>query len=446
MSQSAVAAGSLVRISIVSEDRRLDIGIPAQVPLIELLPGFARSLGVLDPTLTHGGYALHRADGSTLDPARGCAAQGVRDGELLTLVRGGLLVEPRVYDDVVEAVIDATGEQHGEWTPRDNARTALAVSLTFLALCAILLIAVGPALGIGALVAGGGTIVLIATAAVLSRVEQPEAGHALGLAGALFGGIAGYLLVPASTPWGWPLAAAGLGAVVVGGLALALTQQKPEVHLIPIAFGGVVGITSTIAGLFAPGSAAPYAIMIAVAAALSNGLPWLALSSTRIRIISPQSDQEFFTDPGPIDAKDIKRRYGSGQRVLISLRVALGLVVLAGTPIVAASNVFGALLCTLAFVGMMFQSRQTAARLGVLVLMTIGAIGLAATGLTIAATQVDLRGVLLVIVLSVAALLVMLALLSPRARLGLARLSDTAEVIALALLLPLGVASTGLVF
>ena len=440
-----VAAGTLVRVSVISEDRRLDIGVPASVPLIEIIPGFARSLGVLDPTLAHGGYALHQADGTILDPTRSIGAQGVQDGELLTLVRGGLISEPRIYDDVVEAVIDATAKQNGVWTPKDGARTALAVSLSFLVLCAVLLVNVGPSLSIAAIIAAGGAIVLIATAAVLTRIGQPEAGHALGLAGALFGGIAGYLLVPEQSIWGWPLALAGLGIVIVGGMGLAFTQQKPEVHLIPIALGSAIGITSLVAALTSPGSFGPYAIMIAVTATLSNGLPWLALSSTRIRVISPQSDMEIFANQEPINSAEIAKRAASGQRVLVSLRVALGLSALFATPLVAASGAAGALLCTLAFVGMMFQSRQTFARLGVVVLMSAGALGLAVTGLTVSATQPDLRAALLTILLIATSVLVALTLLSPRARMRLARLADTVEVLALALLLPLGVASLGLV-
>ena len=96
MSQAIVTVGTLVRVSIVSEGRRLDVGVPAQVPLIELMPGFARSLGVLDPTLAHGGYALHRADATVLDPSKSLGSQGVHDGELVTLVRGGLIAEPRI--------------------------------------------------------------------------------------------------------------------------------------------------------------------------------------------------------------------------------------------------------------------------------------------------------------------------------------------------------------
>jgi type VII secretion integral membrane protein EccD len=443
MSQAIAAAGSLVRVSIVSEDRRLDIGVPAQLPLVELLPSFARSLGVLDPTLAHGGYALRRADGTTLDPSRSAGAQGLLDGELLTLVRGELLVEPRIYDDVVEAVIDATANQHGAWTARDNARTALAVSLAFLGLCAVLLLSAGPSLGIGAIVAGGGAVVLIAVAAVLTRVGQPGAGHALGLAAAAFGAITGYLLVPGTTIWGWPLAATSLGMLVVGGLGLALTQQRPDIHLIPIVLGAAIGITSVVAALLAPGQPGPYAVMVAVTATLSNGLPWLALSSTRIRVISPQSDIEVFAAPEPIDAKDITRRAATGQRVLVSLRVALGLAILAATPLVAGSGAAGAALCALAFVGMMFQSRQTYARSGVLVLMALAAIGLAADGLTVSASQPSLRPGLLIVLLAVTAAMVVLTMLSPRARLRLTALSDTVEVLALALLLPLSIVTLG---
>lgn len=444
MTQSGTAAGTVLRLSVVGDDRRLDVGVPSQVPLVEIIPGFARSLGVLDPTLTHGGYVLQRADGSALDPSRGAAAQGVHDGELLTLVRGGLMSEPRVYDDVVEAVIDATSEQHGTWTPADSSRTALFVSLTFLALCALLLVATPATSLLPAIIAGSGAVVLSVAAAVLMRLRQPEAGHALGLASAAYGGLAGYLAVTPQLIWGWPLAAFGLGLVIIGGLSLAITQDKPEIHLVPIALGAAIGITATTAAIVSD-PVGPYAIMLATTALLANGIPWLALSSTRIRVISPQSDADIFSAPSPIDADEVKRRAAAGTRTLISLRAALGLAALIATPLVAGSGFFGAILCVLAFIGMMFQSRQIAARLGVLVLMAIGALGLAATGITVAFALPDLHTWMLVILVAATVILVGLTLLTPKARLRLTRMGDTVEIIALALLLPLGVATAGLV-
>lgn len=439
------APRALLRISVQSEGRRLDIGVPAQVPLIEFLPGFARSLGVLDPTMTYAGYALQKADGTVLDVAQGAAAQGVEDGEVLTLARGGLLAQPRVYDDIVEAVIDATGRQNKPWSAQDNARTALAVSLTLLGICAILLLAAGPSLGLGALIAGGGAVALLTVAAVVGRLGQLEAGQGLGIAAAVFAALAGYLAVPEGLPlWGWPLAAAGLAMLVAGGAALALMPDRSEVQLVPLSVGGVVGITAAITAFLPAGDAGAYALMVGIVATLGGSLPWLVLSSTRIRVISPQSDAEVFDDPVPIDAADVARRAARGQRTLVALRVALGIVVLAATPLVAASSPVGAALCTLAFLGMMFPSRQAYARSSVLAIMAVGTAGLAVSGLTVSIAQPDLRLVLMLAIAAATVIVVTITLLSPKARTRLARLADTAELVVVAVLLPLGVIAAGL--
>ncbi|WP_062211125.1 type VII secretion integral membrane protein EccD [Demequina oxidasica] len=443
MSQSVGAPSALVRVSVLIDERQLDVGIAASVPLIEVMPGFARSLGVLDPALVHGGYALQRADGTTLDASLSATAQGIHDGDLLTLLRGTAFKEPRVYDDVTEAVIDAATEHHGEWTPRDNSRTALAVSLTFLLLCAVLLLSAGASLPLGPLIAGGGAVVLLAASAVLGRLGQTESGQAFGLAAAVYAGIAGFLAVTDSTVWGWPLAAASGAVMLAGGIAFAFTPRRPETQFIPIAWGLIVGIPALITGLVPDAVLPAYAVMVALAGALGNLLPWLALSSTRIRVISPQSDQEIFAVPGEIDANAVKARAAAGARVLNSLRIAVGLAVLVATPLVAGANAAGALLTAFVFVGMMFQSRQVYARASVLIVMTLGALGLAATALTVLFEQPHLRTPLLVVLLVATAVLIGLTLLSPGARLKLARAADTVEVLLLVAMLPLGILAAG---
>ena len=439
------ATRALLRVTVQSEGRRLDVGVPAQLPLIELMPGFARSLGVLDHTMTHAGYALQRADGTRLDPGRSAAEQNVVDGELLTLARGVLLAEPRVYDDIVEAVLDATADQHRPWTPKDNARTALAASLSLLGLCAVLLLAGTRGLGAGALIAAGGSVLLLVTATVITRLGQHEAGQGLGLAAAAFGALTGYLFVPAGqTLWGWPLATAGLGALLIGSLALALGREGREVHLVPVALGAAIGATGALAALLPEHGVAVLTLMLAVVITLGNSLPWLALSSTRIRVISPQSDLEVFDTPQPIDSDDVRRRAAAGHRTLIALRIALGLAALAVTPLVAAQNPAGALLCGLGFLGMMFPARQSFARAEVIAVMGLGTAGIAATGITASLALPGIRLPLLIVLISAAVIVVTITLLDPRARLRLARLADGAEVAILAVLLPLGVIAAGL--
>lgn len=442
MTQTTSPTRALVHLTIAGEDRRLDLGVPAHLPLVELLPGVVRSLGVLDPSLVHAGFALRRADGGLLDPAGTCAGQDVRDGELLTLVRGGLVTEHRRYDDVVEAVIDASRDRP-EWTAADQARTALAVSLGLLALAAGLLLGFPHGLGLGSLVALGAALVLVTTGAVLTRTGAVEAGHGLGLAAAVWGGVGGYLLVPAGTVWGWPLAAAGLGAAVVGAAALAGTGSAPQAHLVPVTAGGLVAVTGTVAALTGPGDVAPWAILVAVVAAVSHLTPWLALSSTRLDAVSPHTEAEIFADPPPVDGPEVTRRAAEGQRLMLALRVAAALTVAVATPLVAASGPTGAVLCALASVGLLLQSRQVLARSGVLTLMAVGAAGLALTGVVVATSGSVPPLVLTGVLLASVAVLVVVTMLSPRARLRMVRIADALELASLALLLPLGVVAAG---
>jgi type VII secretion integral membrane protein EccD len=443
-SSPGTSVNSLLRISVTSNDRRLDIGIPTTTPLAELVPGFARNLGVLDPTLVYGGYTVHRADGQVLEPERSLAAQGVSDGDFLTLVTGALQPEPRVYDDVVEAVADAIASQNSPWTAQDSARTALAASTAFLLTGAILLLAASSDAALGSLIAGAAAVLIVAAGAVLSRLRQPLAGHVLALTASVFGAVCGFLAVPSSEPWGWAAAAAGGGALAAGVLGTVLVPTGRTITLVPAAAGLVLGIAGSITALSGAEPSAVYGLTLALAATLGNGLPWLALSSTRIAVISPQTEQEIFADPPPIDAAKIKAQYNAGQQVLLACRAALGLVALATTPLVTGSGLAGTILCALCFVGTMLASRRTFARAEVLVIMGTGILGLLLTGVSAAVLHADWRPALVVALGIVAAFLVGLTLLSTKPSVRLGRIADGVDLVALTLLLPLGVTVAGL--
>jgi type VII secretion integral membrane protein EccD len=438
------SANSLLRISVTSNDRRLDIGIPTTTPLAELVPGFARNLGVLDPTLVYGGYTVHRANGQVLEPGRSLAAQGVSDGDLLTLVTGALQPEPRVYDDVVEAVADAIARQNNPWTAQDSARTALAASTAFLLTGAILLLAASSDAALGSLIAGAASVLIVAAGAVLSRLKQPLAGHVLSVTASVFGAVCGFLAVPAIEPWGWPAAAAGAGALAAGVLGAVLVPTGRMISLVPAAAGLVIAIAGSITAFLGTEPSAVYGLVLALAATLGNGLPWLALSSTRIAVISPQTEEEIFADPPPIDAASIQAQYDSAQRVLLACRAAFGLIALVTTPLVVGSGLAGTILCALCFVGTMLASRRTFARTEVLVIMGTGILGLLITGVSAAVLHADWRPALVVALGLIAAFLVGLTLLSTKPSMRLGRIADGADLIALTLLLPLGVTVAGL--
>ncbi|TWH02544.1 type VII secretion system (Wss) protein YukD, partial [Nocardioides sp. J9] len=51
-------ASGLVRVTVTSGTRRVDLVLPGAVPVAELLPELARSVGLLDPATVHGGYRV----------------------------------------------------------------------------------------------------------------------------------------------------------------------------------------------------------------------------------------------------------------------------------------------------------------------------------------------------------------------------------------------------
>lgn len=444
MAHPAPGSGSLIRITITHNDRRLDTGVPTHTPLAEHLPGFVRHLGALDPTLVYGGYQLHLSDGTVLIAERSLAEQGVRDGDLLSLTSGALQPELHVYDDVVEAVGDAVDSQQAAWTGADSARTALAASTAFLLIGAVLLVFSGDRF-FGALVAGAGAALIVTVAAVLSRMNQATAGLVLALTGSIYGAVCGMLIAPDTDLWGFPLAAAGLGAFAVGLIGAGVIANRRDFATIPAFAGIVIAIAGAITAISGADASAVYGITLAIAGTVSNGIPWLALSSSRITVISPHSDQEIFLAPPPVDGRETAEQYALGHRLVLILRISLTVVALFATPAVVGAGVWGALLCTLAFVGLMTSARQAFARSEVLTIMGAGLTGLLLTGVATAVQHPDWQPALVVILAVSAAVLVGLTLLNNRTNLAVGRIADGVDIFSLALLLPLGVVVVGLV-
>ena len=106
MSQAPTSASGLVRVTVASGTRRVDLVLPAAVPVAELVPELARSVGLLDPGTVYGGYRLVTREGRELAGDAGLAIQGIEDGGLITVTAGVDDEPPRVYDDVVEAMTD----------------------------------------------------------------------------------------------------------------------------------------------------------------------------------------------------------------------------------------------------------------------------------------------------------------------------------------------------
>ncbi|WP_155369416.1 type VII secretion integral membrane protein EccD [Catellatospora vulcania] len=190
----------LARITLHTPQRRVDVALPEQVTVVDLLPDLLRHAGVglADDGEQHGGWVLRRADGNPLTETMSLQQQSVRDGEILHLVPAQEQWPELEYDDVVEAIAEGARRRGTVWTPA-------ATRMATLVGAGVLLVA-----GVLALVHGGpqwtpgGYLAL--TVAVLLLVGGVLASRAYG-DGVTGSALAGFAL---------PYAFAG-GALVLGG-------------------------------------------------------------------------------------------------------------------------------------------------------------------------------------------------------------------------------------
>ena len=140
MSQGSSVASGLVRVTIASGSRRVDLVLPGSIPVAELVPELARSVGLLDASTVYGGYRLVTQEGRILANNAGLTMQGIEDGGLLTVTAGVDDKAPRVYDDVVEAMADVVENELKPWEPAAGRRTALGAGSILLGLGALALL------------------------------------------------------------------------------------------------------------------------------------------------------------------------------------------------------------------------------------------------------------------------------------------------------------------
>ena len=250
MSQGSSVASGLVRVTIASGSRRVDLVLPGSIPVAELVPELARSVGLLDASTVYGGYRLVTQEGRILANNAGLTMQGIEDGGLLTVTAGVDDKAPRVYDDVVEAMADVVENELKPWEPAAGRRTALGAGSILLGLGALALLLQGESLlgGVAAAVIAG---LLVVGGVVLARAQgEPEAGVAVSLLAAVYAGVAGLLLAPGDLPaWSWPLddaffadplLFAGLGVLAVGLVAVVGLQDGRPLVIPAVVVGAVL--------------------------------------------------------------------------------------------------------------------------------------------------------------------------------------------------------------
>lgn len=278
----------LARVTISAPRRRVDVALPEQVPLAELLPEVLRHAGegLADDGERHGGWVLRRTDGAVLATAQALLPQGVRDGEVLHLVPARAQWPELEYDDVVEAIADGARRRGGTWSPAATRAAALAGAAVPLAVGLLAVVAGGPGQRAGWPAAAVVALLLTLAGVVASRA------HGDGPTGATLGGYAlpyaaaaGALAVSSGDPVGpvaglrWvgapELLAGSVALLLVSVLGLAGIATRLRVFVAGATVGSAGALTALGGLLLSPDQTA--AVLLCVLVFAVGAVPLLAI-------------------------------------------------------------------------------------------------------------------------------------------------------------------------
>ena len=443
-SPGGVGASGLVRVTVASGTRRVDLVLPGAVPVAELVPELARSVGLLDATTVYGGYRLVTVDGRELTPDAGLTIQGVEDGGVITVTAGIADPSPRVYDDVVEAMADVVERDLKPWSPETGRRTALCAAGLLMALGALALL-IQHESSVAVAAAGLVALALVVGAIVLSRgQDEADAAVAVAWMGTGYAAVAGLMWAWDDPFLGYPVAAAGGAALAAGLVALVGLGEGRTLVIPPVMVGAVFVVAGLATEQLDLDPAVVLICTLVFVVLVGSVFPWLALGATGTNVDQLFTVADITADPDDVDPEQVGADARTAHEILVGVSATVGLLLVLVAPLAVSTGVAGTLLAVMACLVVMLRTRQYRTGTEVLVGLVSGVLGLLSVGVAMLWLHPDWRPVAAVALAATGALLLAATLLpsSPSVRRG--RLGDVAETIALLSLLPLLVVATGL--
>lgn len=323
-----------VRTHCPSATGAVDLTLPTRRELGEILPDIVELAGEKSEARGNGAaerWALSRLDGFPLHESMTLHENGVRDGDILLLTTDIRIPAPH-FGDLTHYVVDASmsAERGGEWS-----RWMGAVACSWAAGCASAALAWSghSAPSMRAIVAAVVAIAAWVAAIVASRVDAaPLPIMTLGSTAAVFGAVAGFLLVPGGpAPPNFFLAAAIFSAM--SSVVLHATSGSTTFFVALTTFSATSAIVASFAAIWpAPtatvGSVLAAASLVMLSAAAKVAILLTGLSPRMPSAADPSSDETVVAEIGTARAEHGHRML-TGLLAGWSLAAALGVVLVA---------------------------------------------------------------------------------------------------------------------
>ncbi|RAS68753.1 type VII secretion integral membrane protein EccD [Lentzea atacamensis] len=370
-----MATGTTVfsRVTVVAPRTRIDVALPADVAVADLLPmllDMARE-ATPDGGVRHGGWCLAKLGDSPLDPARTLASLGVVDGELLQLRRRNENPPPPLYDDVVDAIAESDPDSFRPWTKETAQKFGhIAGALALIAAAVALFLSAPVAPGdqggsalAAAIAAGVAAIAALATGATIARAYRAAStGVLIAACGSLpMAFVAGFHAVPGVGFNPKMLLASALLMIFAWG-GILLIGQGITVFIAAATGGTLVALAFLVATFVDHPLTGVAAATGAVALAALSMLPRLTLQLAKIPPpVVPTNAEDLKEDTGFPEFAVIERRTAVAHEYLTGMIIGTG-VVAALAAIVAASadTVWGPIYGVVVAIVLMMRGRAYA--------------------------------------------------------------------------------------
>jgi type VII secretion integral membrane protein EccD len=382
---ASTTTGGLSRVTIVAPRTRMDLALPTDVPLADLLPTLLRYVGedLADEGAGKGGWVLSRLGGQILDSSYTPSQLDVRDGEVLYFTPRSDAVQELVFDDVVDATATATQQRAGRWTLATTRRFAVVFASVALAGGAVAVLFAGPPQLPGALAGFGLGVALVVTAAVLSRITGDQRASVLfGLVSLAYAATGGLLVLAGDRTVGHLAAphilfAATALVVYAAVLSLVLAPATP-VFLGVLASGVALGVGAAVCLVFGAAPAAAAAVIAAVVFALMPLLPTFAYRLARLPVPSvPAGPEDLKADVETVDGARILALADRADAYLTGLIGATATIALGAELVLALTgDVRAVLLCGVLALLLLLRARPFLGRYQRMPLLAAGSVGL----------------------------------------------------------------------
>ncbi|MEV4759980.1 type VII secretion integral membrane protein EccD [Micromonospora sp. NPDC049559] len=308
----SVSAAEMCRLVVHGPGRRLEVAVPADVPIADLLPAILHHFGdnFADAGLAHGGWVLQRLGAPPLDEDSSVASLGLHDGDSVHLRPRADQIPPVHFDDLADGIATGVGDRPGLWRPEMIRWTALGVLAVLFVLGLVAVALPGPPLP-RVLAASVVSLACLAGAFGYSRAAADRGfGLATALAGIGYAGLAG-AIAPTLVRDGVALGTAApqffAGAVAMAGTALLAGVVLGWAGPVAVAVAGAALYLAVGAGLSAYlelSAAMGAAVVVVLATVLTVLVPMTAFRLARIRLAPLPTEPEHLQeeiDPEPSD-------------------------------------------------------------------------------------------------------------------------------------------------